>query len=94
MGNFICRSGTWSDKEALEAWVPLLVPLFIYNDDSTIKSVNTDFAKQNVLAGQLKSLSILLKGKAGVSNKTIKHIKKLYYYQRDHGNLDGATLSI
>jgi hypothetical protein len=90
MGN-VCRKNDWSDKESLQAWVPLLVDMFTFDEHDNIKAVSRELINVQAVTSQLQSLSILLRKKAGVSKRTIENIKRLHHYQRDHGNSVGGN---
>ena len=80
MGN-ICGKGIWNDQQVMQSWLPLLSNMFIYDPQTDdITGVNLSFFSGNIDTAndQIRALPLLLKGKAGVSRKTLKNIKKLH----------------
>lgn len=69
----------YSDKQAIETWLPGLVHLFNYDTKGLIISLNSTFFGGNVLLvrDQLTSLLTLLRGRSGISNTTLDTIQNL-----------------
>lgn len=72
----------WSDKMTLEAWYPMLWDIFTFDNGDFINGINTDAVhseKFDILLLQLKTMTVLLQNKSGVSRQTIENIKKEIY---------------
>lgn len=81
MGN-ICGKGVWNDQQVMQSWLPLLSDMFTYDPESdNISDINTNFFSGNIdnAKDQLRALPFLLKGKAGVSRKTLENIKNVKF---------------
>jgi len=81
MGN-ICGKSTldyYSDKQAIETWLPGLVNLFNYDTKGIIVSLNAAFFGGNIILvrDQLTMLITLLKGRSGISQTTLDSIQNL-----------------
>jgi hypothetical protein len=80
MGNFCARS-TWNDQQVMQSWLPSLAGIFTYDGNGTITGLDESHTlvttNSTIVGDQLKSLPLLLKGKAGVGKSTLNNIKAL-----------------
>jgi hypothetical protein len=86
MGNR-CFKGSWTDKQTIQSWFPMLINLFVYNENEEI------VAHKFTAMEQLKTLPVLLRGKAGVSKDTIHRLQRVYNEQQE-ANLEGGAGSM
>ena len=80
MGLFRRRNPNWTDKTALQTWIPMLIHMFVFDtNDQLIHFDQTCFTENpSLFKGQLSTLTILLKGKTGVNKRLLRKLKIIY----------------
>jgi len=80
MGIFRRKNPKWTDKTVLQSWIPMLMYMFTFDSDGNLTGTNSSCFSDDpcMCKGQLSTLTILLKGKTGVTSSLLSKLKALY----------------